>query len=461
MVLFLVPYYTHVLSTAEYGTADLISTTAFMLIPIFTISITEAVFRFSMDADVDPKSLFTNGIVVLLIGNAIFLVLTPLIGRIDGLGQYISLLAALIFTDSLYNMTAQFVRGKGDTKLYATAGFIQTASLVCFNLLFLLEFQLGVNGYVLSMILSYVTAWFFLAAIEHLYRYVGRLNGQLLKKMVKYSIPMIPSAFSWWAMASADKYVILAVIGAAANGIYLVAQKIPTVLNVFITIFQQAWQISAVEEHQNTDVKEFSEKIFKYLQMSMFLCASLLIVIVKPLYRVWVSSAYYSAWIYTPMLLLATVYSCLSKFMETNYLVTKKTMGNLKVTVTGCLVNLGLNIILIPLFGVIAAATTTFIGYLVTFLMTFSDARKESGIRIHPVVIIASTFILIVQGLVLSLPKSIWIPAEIGIFVMHSLLYRNEIKNLFKVEKNIPPKYSGGGTPQVISPILFHSVRLV
>ena len=64
LIFFLVPYYTYVLSTAEYGTADLITTTASLIIPVVTLSITEAVFRFSMDEKADYKALFSNGLLI-------------------------------------------------------------------------------------------------------------------------------------------------------------------------------------------------------------------------------------------------------------------------------------------------------------------------------------------------------------------------------------------------------------
>lgn len=444
LVFLLVPYYTHVLSTEEYGTADLISTTAFMLIPIVTLSITEAVFRFSMDEKAELKAMFTNGISTICFGNILLLVLMPLLARFEAIKSYVWLLFGLTFADGIYNMAAQFVRGCGRSKLYAIGGVVQTAALVSLNLIFLLVLKLGVKGYILSMTLSYVVALVLLVIKGKLVDYIGKPDFYLLKQMLLYSIPMIPSGLSWWAMASADKYVILAYVGAAANGIYLVAQKIPTILNVFITIFHQAWQISAVDDNKESSTKEFSEDIYKYLQLCVFLTASAIVVILKPLYRVWVSNEYYSAWIYTPMLLLATVYSCLSKFMTTNYMVTKKTAGNLKVTITGCVVNLGLNLILIPMCGLQGAAFATFFGYLITFIMTYNDVKVGTGMKIPLFKLIVSTLILLLQGFILSLPSSAWIPMEVGILLLHSYIYHRDISLLFKRIVSYV-KYSGGG----------------
>lgn len=438
LIFLLVPYYTNVLSTSEYGTADLISTTAMLIIPIITLSITEAVFRFSMDKTVNSKELYSNGLFITIFGNLIFIFLSKLLNTVNEISQFLIYLQMLIIFDSLFNITAQFVRGKGYTGVYAISGVVQTCALISFNLLFLLVFKLGVKGYILSMILSYIVSILYITLKTKIYRFIGLPNFKLLNYMLKYSIPMIPSSLSWWAMSSADKYILSSCVGLDANGIYLVAQKIPTILNVFITIFQQAWQISAIDEslNQKGDIKRFSEKIFTYLQMVLFIFASILILILKPLYSIWVNNSYFDAWECTPLLLLATVYSCMAQFMTTNYIVTKRTLGNLKVTMTGCLLNIVLNLIWVPKYGMLAAAFTTFLGYFTIFLMTRIDLKKTIAIEIKRGKLFLSTIIVLIQGISLYLHVTIWIPLEIILIILHLLIYKNEISkmcNTFKI----------------------------
>lgn len=435
LIFLLVPYYTHVLTTAEYGIADLISTTSMLIIPIITLSITEAVFRFSMDKDVNMKELFSNGLFVVFIGNILFGVCVLFLKKMNVSWEYMIFLQMLVLIDSIYNVTAQFIRGKGQTGIYAVSGVVQTCALVILNLWFLLGLKLGIKGYVLAMIISYLIALIYMFVTSNIYGFLGKPNICLLRNMLQYSIPMIPSGLSWWGMSSADKYIILSSAGAEINGIYLVAQKIPTILNVFITIFQQAWQIAAVAENESEsgDIQKFSAQIFRYLQMTMFLCASALICILKPLYAIWVDAAYYSAWECTPLLLLATVYSCMSQFMTTNYIVSKKTIGNLKVTVIGCVTNIILNLILVPKYGMLAAAFTTFIGYLVIFLMTIHDIMKTMIIEISRNRLVFSTIVLILQAIVLYMPMRFLITLEILLFILHVYTYRKEIYKLIKI----------------------------
>ena len=445
LIFLLVPYYTHILTTTEYGTADLISTTAMLIIPVITLSITESVFRFSMDKHVNMKELYSNGLFIVLTGNMCLGICVLFLKRMNVAGDYIIFLQMLVLIDSVYNVTAQFIRGKGQTGIYAVSGVVQTSALIIMNLWFLLGIKLGIKGYILAMIISYLIALIYMFIASSIYHFIGKPNWGLLKSMLQYSIPMIPSGLSWWGMASADKYIISSTIGANANGIYLVAQKLPTILNVFITIFQQAWQIAAVDENESKsgNIQKFSSQIFCYLQITMFLCASALICILKPLYSIWIDIAYYSAWKCTPLLLLATVYSCLSQFMTTNYIVSKKTIGNLKVTVTGCLANIILNLFLVPKYGMLAAAFTTFVGYLIIFLMTIYDIKKIITIEININELLFSTAILILQSIVLYMPMYFWITMEIILFSLHMLIYRKKIHKLIEMFMDLYQQYRG------------------
>lgn len=434
LIFFLVPYYTYVLSTAEYGTADLITTTASLIIPVVTLSITEAVFRFSMDEKADYKALFSNGLLIVCIGGVISFVATKTLED-KNIGGVWNLCWILIVAESLYNLAAQFIRGIGKTRLYAIGGFIQTLILVVLNIAFLLKFKLGILGYILAMVISYACVFLVYVIAGKIYMYVGRWNWPLCRKMLRYSLPMIPNGLSWWAMSYADKYVILIFLGAAANGVYLVAQKIPTLLTMFTTIFHQAWQISAVEEGSNKGKSDFSMSVYDNLQAVMFICTSFIIAVVKPLYAVWVSNDYFEAWETTPMLLLATVFSCLSQFLTVNYMVDKKTIGSLKVTLVGCAVNVTLNILLIPHFGIIAAATATFVGYLSTYVVTVFDLKMIGCISIKK--ISGSILTCIVQMIFLKLPTMYMILVEIACMIVQTAIYKSELQIMQKYGRRI------------------------
>ena len=94
--------------------------------------------------------------------------------------------------------------------------------------------------------------------------------------------------------------MVTAMVGAAANGIYAISYKVPTVLSAMSTVFNQAWSYSAIKEDKSEDRVSFNNRMFdKIFRLQIILTTGLLMVI-KPFIAVYVSDAYYTSWRYTP-----------------------------------------------------------------------------------------------------------------------------------------------------------------
>ncbi|WP_318636215.1 lipopolysaccharide biosynthesis protein [Lacticaseibacillus rhamnosus] len=145
-----------------------------------------------------------------------------------------------------------------------------------------------------------------------------------MQKLLHYSIPLIPNSFSWWFTNDANRYFILFFVGAAGNGLYAVANKIPSILTVFFGIFSQAWQLSAVEEFESKDSEAFYSKIFNYMIFISAVGVSILLIILKPFMQVYTSPSFYSSWHFAPFLLIAAVFANLSTFLGTIFIAAKK-----------------------------------------------------------------------------------------------------------------------------------------
>lgn len=76
-----------------------------------------------------------------------------------------------------------------------------------------------------------------------------KLDKGLGKEMLQYCFPLIFSTIGWWINSASDRYAVSYLVGIGANGILSVAYKIPSILNVFVGMFGQAWQISAIKEY--------------------------------------------------------------------------------------------------------------------------------------------------------------------------------------------------------------------
>ena len=378
----LVRFYTELLSTQEYGFIDLLNTTASLAFPMVTLCVTEAVLRFSIDDIENRGKILTNGLMVAVLGNLAFVLSAPVFSRIDTFSDNIGWLYLLTLTNSLYTIVAHFSRGIGRSKLFAASGLIHTTLQIGLNILFLLVFSWGIKGYFISSVLANALTGGFVFVYGKMYEFIRRnIDRKYLRSMLVYSIPLIPNSAFWWIMQSADRYLITFSLSAAANGLYAVANKIPTLITTISGIFFQAWQLSSVEEAESNQKHQFYTKVFAGLSSLLILAASFIMVVLQPLYRVLTEEAYYAGWTCAPFLLCAMVYSCYSSFLGTNYVAMKKTKGVFLTTVVGAAANVALNLILIPVMGLEGAALATLIAFFATWVSRIFGTRKFVQIR--------------------------------------------------------------------------------
>ncbi|NCE76997.1 lipopolysaccharide biosynthesis protein, partial [Anaerotruncus sp. X29] len=205
----MIPFYTKVLSPSDFGISDIIITTTSMLLPLVSLNIFAAIFRFALDKESNRETLFTNGLNVTLIGIAASIFVS---GVLEAFGLSYALLVGFYLSATLLlNFFQNFVRGIEHVKAFALSGIIATVTNVSSNLLLMWVFKLGLNGYLFSLLISTLITVIFLAIVEKLHRYVKWTSKSWTetKALLKYSIPMIPNSFAWWLTNDANKIIIL------------------------------------------------------------------------------------------------------------------------------------------------------------------------------------------------------------------------------------------------------------
>ena len=378
LVFLMVRFYTGYLTPAEYGTADLITQTANLLIPVASLDIAEGVFRFAADRREQRAEIFTIGVYTLLLGAAALLAALPLLRVLAGGRELGSLLAVFIIAACAHALCAQFIRAEGHTALYALQGLFNTAIYLVLNVLFLAVFRWGVMGYLLSTVAADCMSTLFLVCREKLWRRF-RISPSLTlwRQILSYCVPLIPTAIFWWIMGVSDRYMVKWFLGSDANGIYAVAYKIPTILTILATVFMDAWQLSAIAESGDRQTHlRFYGRVWSAFASAVFLGAGGIITLSPLLIRLLADEPYYEAWQYIPMLTLSMVAAAFSNFMGSVYVVTKKSSASFWTSLIGALVNIGLNLWLIPRIGIQGAAAATFASCLAVFLIRLVSARR-------------------------------------------------------------------------------------
>ncbi|MEG1049420.1 MAG: polysaccharide biosynthesis C-terminal domain-containing protein [Oscillospiraceae bacterium] len=396
LVFLLMPIYTAVLTTEEFSAVDLMMQTANLLIPFASLGISNSIIRFGLDSKYSKKTVFTTGVLTLAAGFLILLCCFPLLNKIPSVQRYIWLLYLYLLMSCSRTLVQQFARAKAYTRLYAFDGIIATVNTLVLVYLFLLKFRLGAIGYIMAIIGADFLSVIFLSTIVSVWHYfdLKKLDKGVTKEMLKYCLPLIPASIFWWITNVSDRFFVAAMVSEAANGIYAISYKIPSIVMLFSTVFTEAWQISAVTESGEKHTGRFFANVFKAYQSVVFIAGAGLILLCRPLIALLADEKFFAAWEFVPVLILATIFSCFASFLSSIYMVEKRGGLNLVTMMAGAGANIVLNILLIPKLHTQGAAIATLISYLLVFLLRAVNTKKLININISPLQLIVNVALM-------------------------------------------------------------------
>lgn len=384
LVFLMLPLYTNVLTTQEYGTIDIISTTINLSIPIFTLSISEAILRYTMEKNVIKEEVLKESLKVIVKGFLILLILSPLTTFLKLPLVYVVIFLIYYLTTAIANALSYYTKGTNNLKLLGISNIIRALLLVSLNCLMLLVLKLNIIGYYISLIVSDII-FILILLIPVLKNKQKRIkqNNQLAKEMKSYSKPFIINSISWWINNASDKYLVLFFCGINITGIYSIAYKIPSMLEVVQNIFSQAWQISAIKEYKSKEAEAFFSTMYKYYNFILIMTVLIILLFLKSISKILFAKEFYVAWKFVPFLLLAILFGALSGFLGSLYSANKDSKMYAKSTLIGAISNIILNLILIPIFNAYGAAIATFISYLVVWIIRVKNVKKYLELKIE------------------------------------------------------------------------------
>lgn len=444
LVLLLVPIYTYAMSDAEFGITDVIVQMANWLVPIVSLTVSESITRYGLDKDYDKASVFTIGNIANISGLVILGIFLPFVASTSFVHKFIDNYSVLLYiyvaTSSLKLLYSYFVRALEMVKLYAVCSIFTTFSTLILTILFLLVFKIGVTGYLLAIIISDLASIIFLIYMARLWRFVKfkNLDKSLAKQMLKYCIPLIPAQLLWLITNSSDSFLTTYYLGKAKNGILSASYKIPNIVSTIYMIFGMAWNMSAITEKDSDDQEHFYTNVFDSNQSVLYVVSAFILLLVSPVTNIWIGPAFRESVNYSPILILATVFTCYVTFFGTIYSVAQKSVRSLVTSLIAGIINVLINIILLPLIGLYAAALSTLAAYLAVFIIRAADTQKYQKFNLGIKKIIINCTLLVLMTLANYISGAyIKFTALIILFMIVLLLNYN---CLFKVAKTVLPQ---------------------
>ncbi|MBE6554702.1 MAG: hypothetical protein E7663_00515 [Ruminococcaceae bacterium] len=397
-VFLLMPLYTACLSPSDFGMTDILVNVAVLLIPLATLNIPQAVFRFCAGGE-DRASVFSSGALILLCGMLIFLPIACLFGLYPRIAPFRVYLMCYVAASSFRSFFTHFLRADGQYSLYAVQQLFCTLMTVLLQILFLRIWGMGVGGYLLAVILSDLATALILVGYLAPWRLfsVSLIDRRRTRDMLHYAMPLIPASLLSWITAASDRYIILFFHGEALTGLYAAAGRIPALLGFAVSVFMEAWHYAFFREEGSKEA--LFEQIYVMLLPFLVGVAVTVILFSGSIVRLIFAGGYADAARYVPFLTVAVLFSALSSFLGSVYAVRLRSVSSMLTTLCGAAVNLLLNFLLIPRFDAFGAALSTLVAHFAVFLIRALHCRRCFDLHPRLLKLLFSVLLLLAASL--------------------------------------------------------------
>ncbi len=390
----MLPLYTTNMTPSMLGISDSITTFTGILYPVLVMGLDSAYSAFYFDKHDqarDKKVFSTLSFTFMCMG-----ILPILMCLISGqLSEWmfdtkdyrtVVCVALVSVTLNLWNLSFSLeLRLKNRMGSFGIVSILSSLSMILLNILFVSILQLKELSLVLSTMI---------VAGEHLLLYALftkeipkciYFDSELLKKMIKFSLPLIPTVLMSWVLSLSDRYVLLYYCGDASVGLYGIGSRFVTLLNVVIGAITTAYTTFAFASKDQDNAKKNYYRIFNVLSFLLLGAAFTIAIFSKDIISIMADAAYYSSYTVIRDMMFGQVFYAMSTIVSYGIIFQKKSIYSLVSVSVGAVVNFAANMVFIPQYGIKAAALTTMTGYMVSLVVCYYYSEKlypcEYGIK--------------------------------------------------------------------------------
>lgn len=291
----------------------------------------------------------------------------------------------------------------------------------------------------LAAVISGVTMELTFGILNHRWFCPKRFNWSLLKNLLVISIPLFPNFLIYWVFNSCDKVMITNMIGIGAAGIYSVGSKLGHASQLIYTAFAGGWQFFAFSTMREDNQVKNNSLVFEYLGIISFIATAFVCALCYPIFEILFSEQYLSGYIVAPYLFLAPLLQMLFQVACNQFIVIKKTWPNMLILSAGAVVNIFINLVLIPLLGIEGAAIATLLGYVVSDVICVLVLCRMRLMIITRKFIISSLVMIVflfVWRMLFSSNYLIGVGLAISLTIVYIVIYNKELKELIDGLKN-------------------------
>ena len=398
---FLLPLYTGILSTDEYGIVSIFNTAMSLVMPLLTLQIENCLFRFLIDvrdSKEEKAKLISSSFFFILIQSIIYFAIFALIFPFINSNYKIFLIINII-ANSILALFLQICRGIGDNKTYSLTGFITASITILLNVLFLTVFKMNVSGMLLATLIGYISGIIYIFIKIKLYSFIDfkKVDKKILKSILQYSVPMVPNNLSWWIFDSSDRFIVLYILGLGFTGLLDIAYKFSSAFALVFNIFNTGW-IESVSVHiKEKDFPDYFNKVYNILFFLFVSLALVLIAIMPFAFKILINEKFSSAYGLIPIAIISQIFSVQVGLISTIYIAKKETKVLARTSFISALINVVVHLSLIKFIGLYAAVVSTLVSFMFFAIYRTIDINKKYiKIKHNKLKIIFSSIVLVI-----------------------------------------------------------------
>lgn len=381
---FLLPLYTALLTTADYGRVDIYTTLSMIVVPFLTLQVEMALFRFFItDKDFDSqKEIVSTSYAIIVFMVTIISFIYVIVSCVLNL-QYRWLLLLYYLTMAFSALLLQTCRAQSDNIAYGIASFISSALAVGLNVLFIAGLGWRVEGILIASILAHLISCFYMLSRTKVYQYL-RIEAVSIargKELLRYAIPLVFNQISSWAINYSNRLIILTQWGEGINGIFAVASKFSNLTGTFFNVYNVAWTENVVRSMGDEDSASYISRIFQLTFNVYLLLVTGIINLLPFVFGFMVNIAFHEAYLHIPILLVGMLFSGMAATLGSIYIAYNKTI---EVSITTMMTGIGnilLHFALLKAYGLYAASISTLISFAALLLYRYIGVKKFFGIK--------------------------------------------------------------------------------
>lgn len=373
-----IPLFSRWLTTEEYGLFDVYTTYITLLVPLLTLAIGEAVFRYGIEKEGTEHQIayISSGLFVTVVG-VFFLIIVSFLFFENNYQIMIPFMLYAIM-DILGEYLLGFMRTIRKISYYAICSIASTLLVFLLTFLFVKILGFGVSGIMFAYAVSSGAKNLIIIIITKFYKYINfnSINKAMIFEMLKYSVMLVLSNISWWIVNVSDRWLIKCFLGVSSNGIYAAACKIPNLVASLTAMFSISWQEAAIDELNSENRSKYFDSIYNKMLVLILSISTCLTASNFLIFGLFFDSRYEEGRVYLPILAASSVFHAMIFFFNGINISLKKPKANSVSVFVGAVTNFIINISLINHVQLYAAAISTLVSNAIIFLVMMISVRK-------------------------------------------------------------------------------------